>query len=152
MTTPQPTGPLVAPLGLTPFTIAAGEALTADVVIQNKGIAHSLVPEQRDFYEAWVDFTVKDASGKILAESGFIKPDGDLDPSAHSFTNRLVNTKGELNDLHQIWHNRVLAYNNTIQSGRSQLVALPLPRAQRPQGQVHHHRHCPLSPLQSALH
>jgi hypothetical protein len=30
--------------------------------------------------------------------------------------------KGELNDLHQIWHNRVLAYNNTIQSGRSQLV------------------------------
>ncbi len=24
--------------------------------------------------------------------------------------------------LHQIWHNRVLAYNNTIQSGRSQLV------------------------------
>ena len=30
--------------------------------------------------------------------------------------------KGELNDLHQIWHNRVLAYNNAFQSGRSQLV------------------------------
>ncbi len=27
-----------------------------------------------------------------------------------------------MNDIHQIWHNRVLAYNNTIQSGRSQLV------------------------------
>ena len=100
----------------------AGDTLIADVVIQNKGIAHSYVPEQRDFYESWVDFTVKDGSGKVLVESGFIKPDGDLDPSAHSFTNRLVNTKGELNDLHQIWHNRVLAYNNTIQSGRSQLV------------------------------
>ena len=91
-------------------------------MIQNKGIAHSHVPEQRDFYESWVDFTVKDSSGKTLSESGFIQPDGNLDPSAHSFTNRLVNTKGELNDLHQIWHNRVLAYNNTIQSGRSQLV------------------------------
>jgi hypothetical protein len=80
------------------------------------------VPEQRDFYEAWVDFTVKDGAGKTLAESGFIQPDGYLDPSAHSFTNRLVNVKGELNDLHQIWHNRVLAYNNAFQSGRSQLV------------------------------
>ena len=113
---------VVAPLGLTRFALAAGETLVADVVIQNKGIGHSLVPEQRDFYEAWVDFTVKDGAGKVLAESGFIEPDGDLDPSAHSFTNRLINKKGELNDLHQIWHNRVLAYNNTIQSGRSQLV------------------------------
>ena len=113
---------LVAPLGLTSFSLAPGETLIANVVIQNKGIGHSLVPEQRDFYEAWVDFTVKDGSGKVLAESGFIQPNGDLDPSAHSFTNRLINTKGELNDLHQIWHNRVLAYNNTIQSGRSQLV------------------------------
>jgi tetratricopeptide (TPR) repeat protein len=113
---------LLAPLGLTSFSLAPGETLVADVVIQNKGIAHSFVPEQRDFYEAWVDFTVKDGSGKTLAESGFLQPDGNLDPSAHSFTSRLINIKGELNDLHQIWHNRVLAYNNTIQSGRSQLV------------------------------
>ena len=113
---------VIAPLGLTSFSLAAGETLTADVVIQNKGIAHSLIPEQRDFYEAWVDFTVKDSAGKTLVESGFIQPDGYLDPSAHSFTNRLINVKGELNDLHQIWHNRVLAYNNAFQSGRSQLV------------------------------
>jgi tetratricopeptide (TPR) repeat protein len=118
----SPDSALVAPLGLTSFSIAAGETLTADVVIQNKGIGHTLIPEQRDFYESWVDFTVKDSSGKVLAESGFIQPDGNLDPSAHSFTNRLVNVKGELNDLHQIWHNRVLAYNNALQSGRSQLV------------------------------
>ena len=85
---------LVAPLGLTRFAVAPGETLIADVVIQNKGIGHSFVPEQRDFYEAWVNFTVKDASGKTLAESGFIQPDGYLDPSAHSFTNRLINVKG----------------------------------------------------------
>lgn len=113
---------LVAPLGPTRFSIAPGETLVADVVIQNKGIGHSFIPEQRDFYETWVNFTVKDSTGKLLAESGFIQPDGYLDPSAHSFTNRLINGKGELNDLHQVWHNHVLAYNNTIQSGRSQLV------------------------------
>jgi tetratricopeptide (TPR) repeat protein len=113
---------LIAPLGTVPFSLSPNDTLIADVVIQNKGIAHSYVPEQRDFYESWVDFTVKDSTGKVLTESGFIQPNGDLDPSAHSFTNRLVNTKGELNALHEIWHNRVLAYNNTIQSGRSQLV------------------------------
>jgi len=111
-----------APLGLVAFSVAPGERLTADVVIQNKGIAHSHVPEQRDMYESWVDFTVKDAAGKVLSESGFLKPNGDLDERAHSFTNRLINSKGTLNDLHQVWDNRVVAYNNTIQSGRSQVV------------------------------
>jgi Flp pilus assembly protein TadD len=113
---------VVAPLGLTKFTIAPGETITADVVIQNKGIAHSHVPEQRDMYESWVEFTVKDSTGKMLHDSGFIKPNDDLDENAHSFTNRLINVDGKLNDLHQVWTNRVVAYNNTIQSGRSQLV------------------------------
>jgi Tfp pilus assembly protein PilF len=113
---------LMAPLGLVPFTLQGGQRVTLSVVIQNKGIAHSHVPEQRDMYESWVEFTVKDASGKVIAESGDVKPGKDLDPSAHSFTNRLINKNGTLNDLHQVWDNRVVAYNNTIQSGRSQLV------------------------------
>ncbi len=113
---------LVAPLGRSSYRVAAGEILTADIVIQNKGIAHSHVPEQRDMYESWVNFTIKDATGKLLNESGFIKPDGNLDERAHSFTNRLVNTRGGLNAEHQVWDSRVIAYNNTIQSGRSQIV------------------------------
>ncbi len=113
---------LVAPLGLVPLTAAPGELLTADVVIQNKGIAHSHVPEQRDMYESWVQFTVTDASGKVLNQSGFLKPGGELDERAHSFTNRLINVKGTSNDRHEVWNNRVVAYNNTVQSGRSQLV------------------------------
>ena len=114
--------PLIAPLGLTSFKIAPGELVTANVIIQNKGIAHSHVPEQRDMYESWVAFTVKDSTGKIIDDSGFIKNNGDLDERAHSFTNRLINVKGELNGHHEVWDNRVVAYNNTIQSGRSQLV------------------------------
>ncbi len=113
---------LVAPLGLTAYRVAPGEHLTADVVIQNKGIAHSHVPEQRDMYESWVTFTVKDAGGKVLAQSGALQPNGELDGQAHSFTNRLINVKGGINDLHQVWDNRVVAYNNSIQSGRSQVV------------------------------
>ncbi len=115
-------GKIVAPLGSEPFDVAAGDVLTASVVIQNKGIAHSLVPEQRDFYESWVEFEAKDAKGRTLTHSGGLMPGGDLDPNAHSFTNRLVNAQGGLNDLHQVWDTRVVAFNNTIQSGRSQIV------------------------------
>ncbi len=127
---------LVAPLGKTDFSLVGGETLVADVVIQNKGIGHSFVPEQRDFYEAWVQFTVKDGSGKVLSQSGYLQPDGNLDTSAHSFTNRIINKHGEFNDLHQIWHNRTLAYNNTIQSGRSQLVRYRFRLPQETKGQV----------------
>jgi tetratricopeptide (TPR) repeat protein len=115
-------GKIIAPLGSQSFEIASGDVLTASVVIQNKGIAHSYVPEQRDFYESWVEFEATDAAGHTLMHSGALRADGSLDPRAHSFTNRLVNKKGGLNDLHQVWDTRVVAYNNTIQSGRSQIV------------------------------
>ena len=112
----------IAPLGLTSFTLIPGAHVTASVVIQNKGIAHSHVPEQRDMYESWVAFTVKNAKGDVLEQSGELLPNGELDPAAHSFTNRLINKGGTLNARHEVWNNRVVAFNNTIQSGRSQLV------------------------------
>lgn len=115
-------GKLIAPLGNSSFEVAPGDDLTVSVVIQNKGIGHTLVPEQRDFYECWVEFEAKDAAGHTLMHSGGLDSDGNLDPSAHSFTNRLVNVRGGLNDLHQVWDTRVVAYNNTIASGRSQVV------------------------------
>ena len=113
---------IVAPLGTQSFTLHPGDPVTISVVIQNKGAAHSHVPEQRDMYESWVQFTVKNGDGSTIMNSGFLKPDGSLDERAHSFTNRLINKEGTLNDLHQVWNNRVVAYNNTIQSGRSQVV------------------------------
>ncbi len=113
---------IAAPLGNVPFEVAAGDDLVVSVVVQNKGIAHNHVPEQRDFYESWVEFQVKDSTGKTIMDSGAIQPDGELDPGAHSFTNRLVNTSGVLNDLHQVWDTRIIAFNNTIISGRSQIV------------------------------
>lgn len=115
-------GKLLAPLGSAPVEIAPGDDLVVSVVIQNKGAGHNLIPEQRDFYESWVEFEAQDARGHTLLHSGAIRPDGELDPDAHSFTNRLVNSTGTLNDHHQVWDTRVIAFNNTVASGRSQIV------------------------------
>ena len=63
-------GQLIGPLGSVPFRIEPNEILDAYVVIQNKSIGHSLIPEVRDLYEAWVEFVVKDAHGKDIYHSG----------------------------------------------------------------------------------
>jgi len=119
-------GNFVAPLGTAPVDIAPGDDLTVTMVIQNKGIGHNLIPEQRDFYECWVEFDAVDAAGHTLLHSGSLTPGGELDPNAHSFTNRLVSSSGMLNDHHQVWDTRVIAFNNTIASGRSQIVRYEL--------------------------
>ena len=113
---------LIAPLGRTDFTVAPSDLLETFVVVQNKNIGHSLIPEVRDLYEAWVEFTVKDANGKEIYHSGFLKPDGMLDPRAHSFTNRPVTNEGDFVDNHKVWTIHSVAYDNTVPAGRSVLV------------------------------
>lgn len=114
--------PMVAPLGSVPFEVEPKDAVEVMVVIQNKNIGHSLIPEVRDLYESWVEFTVKDSSGKDIYHSGFLKPDLMLDARAHSFTNRPVDVNGEFVDNHKVWTIHSVAYDNTVQSGRSTLV------------------------------
>ncbi|MBV9764735.1 MAG: tetratricopeptide repeat protein, partial [Acidobacteriaceae bacterium] len=113
---------IIAPLGSVPFKLVPNETVQTMVVIQNKNIGHSLIPEVRDLYEAWVEFVVKDADGEELYHSGFLKPNGALDERAHSFTNRPVNTDGDFVDNHKVWTIHSVAYDNTIASGRSALV------------------------------
>lgn len=113
---------LIGPLGSVSFHIEPSEVLDAYVVIQNKNIGHSFIPEIRDLYQAWVEFVVKDASGRVICHSGFLKPDGTLDAWAHSFTNRPVDDDGHFVDNHEVWRIHSVAFDNTIQSGQSTLI------------------------------
>jgi tetratricopeptide (TPR) repeat protein len=113
---------MVAPLGSVPFTLKPNDTVQTLVVIQNKNIGHSLIPEVRDLYEAWVEFAVKQSDGTEIYHSGFLKPDGSLDTRAHSFTNRPVDENGIFVDNHRVFAIHSVAYDNTIQSGRSALV------------------------------
>ncbi len=113
---------MIAPLGSVPFKLAAGQHVQMMVVIQNKNIGHSLIPEVRDLYETRVEFAVTDGKGREIYHSGFIQPDGIIDQRAHSFTNRPVSMDGEFVDNHKVWTIHSMAYDNTIQAGRSALV------------------------------
>lgn len=111
-----------APLGSTGFDLKQNDMVETLVVIQNKGIGHTFIPEQRDIYEAWVEFTVKDASGRVLSESGALQAAGTLDPRAHSFINRMLDKKGNLLIQHEVWLRHTSATDATIRPGRSTIV------------------------------
>jgi len=113
---------LVAPLGSVRFTLKPNDTIEAMVVVQNKNIGHSLIPEVRDLNEAWVEFEAKDADGAEIYHSGFLQADGSLDQRAHSFTNRPVNTDGQFVDNHKVWTIHSVAYDHTVPAGRSVLV------------------------------
>lgn len=127
----------VAPVNRSNFTIAASDRITADVVITNKNIGHSFPPELRDFYEAYVEFNVTDDAGKVLYRSGFIKPDGYLDESAHNYKTYLVKADGSYNDKHHIWRTRTFAQNNQIHSGRSDVARYQFTIPEKITGAVH---------------
>lgn len=112
----------IAPVNRSNFQISAGDRITADVVITNKNIGHSFPPELRDFYEAYLEFQVSDANGRMLYRSGYIKPNGYLDESAHNYKTYLVKADGTYNDKHFIWRTRTFAQNNQIPSGRSDVA------------------------------
>ncbi len=112
----------IAPLGSTNFELNPNDSVETLVVIQNKGLGHTLIPEQRDIYEAWVEFTVKDATGRVVSESGALQPDGTLDPRAHSFVNRMLDDKGNLLVKHEVWQRHTIATDTTIRPGRSTIV------------------------------
>src|SRR5439155_23762655 len=59
---------------------------------------------------------------KALYRSGFLKPDGYLDESAHNYKTYLVKSDGSYNDKHHIWRTRIFAQNNQINSGRSDVA------------------------------
>ena len=104
------------------MTLSPDQEITVEVVASNRNAAHSFPPEVRDLYEAWVEFEAIDATGKTFFHSGFIKPGGMLDGSAHTYKTIILDATGRPITRHQIWLTNIKAYDNTILPGRSDVV------------------------------
>jgi len=121
----EATGELIAPLDAVAENVVAlkpGEEVVAEVVTANRNAAHSFPPEVRDLYEAWIEFEAFDQSGRMIFHSGYLKPDGMLDESAHVYKAILLDESGRVITRHQIWTTNIKAYDNAIQAGRSDAV------------------------------
>lgn len=104
------------------FALEQGQEVTAEVIVANRGAAHSFPPEVRDLYEAWVEFLVIDSKGQTIFHSGFVKADGMLDETAHVYKTILLDKNSRTITRHQIWQINIKAYDNAIQAGKSDVV------------------------------
>lgn len=104
------------------LSLEQGQEVTAEVVVANRGAAHSFPPEVRDLYEAWVEFIVTDNKGQTVFHSGFVKADGMLDETAHVYKTILLDKNSRTITRHQIWQINIKAYDNAIQAGKSDVV------------------------------
>ena len=121
----QTTGDVIAPLNTAAenrIALQPGEEVVAEVVASNRNAAHSFPPEVRDLYEAWIELEAIDESGKTIFHSGYLKPDGMLDESAHVYKAILLDDSARVITRHQIWTTNVKAYDNSIQPGRSDIA------------------------------
>ena len=101
--------------------VKAGDSVTVDVVVSNRNVGHSFPPEQRDIYEAWLEFEATDATGRVIYHSGAVNPDGTLESSAHAYRTIPIDNSGNPITKHDIWNTRVGAFDRNIPAGRADL-------------------------------
>jgi Flp pilus assembly protein TadD len=104
------------------INLTPGEEIVAEVVASNRNAAHSFPPEVRDLYEAWIELEAVDESGQTIFHSGYLKPDGMLDETAHVYKAILLDDSARVITRHQIWTTNIKAYDNAIQAGRSDVA------------------------------
>jgi tetratricopeptide (TPR) repeat protein len=111
---------IVAPLE-SAASVSAGQTISVDVVVANRGVGHTFPAELRDMFEAWLEFRATDATGKVLTHSGAVRADGTLEWSAHAYRAVPIGDDGRQIDRHDIWRTRVGAFDRQIPAGRADI-------------------------------
>ncbi|MFQ5888823.1 MAG: tetratricopeptide repeat protein [Gemmatimonadota bacterium] len=102
--------------------LRAGRRVTVDVVVRNRGVGHTFPGGTNDSNEGWLEFSLWDQDGRVLAMSGYVGPDGHLDPLAHRYGAVLLDRHGELIDRRNAQDIRAAVFANVIRPGTADLA------------------------------
>jgi Flp pilus assembly protein TadD len=111
-----------APMESAPITVRPGHKLRVDLVVRTRGVGHAFPSGTTDAVETWTEFKATDARGRIIFWSGFTRPDGTVDPTAHFFHTVLVDQHGNKIDKRNAWQRRATVYNEAIPPGAAKVV------------------------------
>ncbi|MFQ5490589.1 MAG: tetratricopeptide repeat protein [Phycisphaerae bacterium] len=103
-------------------TLTAGQTVTFDVVVRNVGVGHTFPGGTNDSNQGWIEFTVSDADGQVIAQSGWVGPDGYVDPAAEFFRSVLVDAKSRAIHMRNAQDIRAQVYANVIGPGTAKAV------------------------------
>ncbi|UCG76918.1 MAG: tetratricopeptide repeat protein [Gemmatimonadota bacterium] len=120
------TGESSIPVDRSPPAVQPGERITVDVVVRNKGVGHTFPGGTNDSNEGWLEFTVLDEKGDVLAISGAVGEDGHLDPLAHVYNAVILDRFGNLIDRRNAADIHVTAASNVIPPGMADVAHFEL--------------------------
>lgn len=102
--------------------LVAGKAVQFEIVVRNRGVGHTFPGGTNDSNEGWLEITLLDDRGEVIASSGDIRPDGQVDPAAHFYRAVILDHDGHpvlrrnAQDIH------VVAYANAIGPGTADVA------------------------------
>jgi hypothetical protein len=105
-----------------PYYYYLGETAELEVVVSNLGVGHDFPGGTLDINEAWINFTVTDASGRLVYQSGYIRDDHSVDPGAYFYRSRPVDRNGNLVWKHDLFNRVGEAYKRVVPAGQSDVT------------------------------
>ncbi len=130
---PQSRTPVMA-IDRTESTVAPGDRITLDVVVRNEGVGHTFPGGTNDSNEGWLELTVFDDAGNVIAQSGAIDSAGHLDPMAHVYKAVILDRNGNQIQRRNAQDIHVTVFANVINPGTADLAhyTFVVPRTARP--------------------
>ncbi|PRP91147.1 Beta-barrel assembly-enhancing protease [Enhygromyxa salina] len=104
------------------LALPPGAPVTLDLSVRNRRSGHLFPGGISDLREAWLELTLTDEHGEVLAASGWLDPRGKLDPDAHRWNTTLLDAKGEPLTVHEVEDTYVVLTSRRIMLGASDVV------------------------------
>jgi len=101
----------------------AGETCLLDIVVGNRNSGHEFPAGYLDIEEAWLEVTVEDGQGRVLAQSGRVASDQAALPSdTHVYRSIPLDRSGAAIEHHELWKQVTSAYRRTIPAGGTDIA------------------------------
>jgi Flp pilus assembly protein TadD len=123
-------GKIAAPLDAPGVALAPGSSVRIDAVVRTRKIGHFFPGGTVDGFDVWLEFRAKDATGRMLAWSGRVEPNGPVDKGAHFYRSFLIDAEGNHINKRNAWQARSTFYVRLIPPGAADTVhyLLDIPR------------------------
>lgn len=100
---------------------APGAPIAIEVIVRNTGTGHRFPGGARDTHDTWIEVTVTDATGRLVAEAGTAHERLE-DPTAHVLRSVVLDADGHPEEAHRVSRFHAPGYDHTIPPRDARLV------------------------------
>jgi hypothetical protein len=116
-------------VSIEPLTeVVPGKPFQYRVVTTNTSLDHAFPAAPLDLIEVWLETTVKDAAGRVIFESGVLRPDHTIPPETHKLGGYMIGMDNHLVTKNRVWQikkkviEREIRVNEQVQDAYSFVV------------------------------